>query len=69
MWNNPVAGLTPLPERGGDAGLGEEGVVGEAWRAVLEVDISQTAAASESLSSVISRSQSDLPVEITIWPE
>ena len=28
---------------------------------------SRRAAASESLSSVISRSQSDLPVEITIW--
>ena len=69
VWNSPVAGRTPLPEGGGDAGLGEAGLVGDIWRLLLFVEISQTADASESLSSVISRSQSDFPVEITIWPE
>lgn len=51
---------------GGEAGFGEAGVVGDVWRWWLLEVISEIAAASESLSSVISRSQSALPVEITI---
>ena len=52
---------------GVDAGVGgaEVGDVGCALGS--EVVTSRRAAASESLSSVMSRSQSDLPVEITIW--
>jgi hypothetical protein len=67
VWNRPVTGRTPLPtDEGGEAGFGDAGVVGDVWRWWLLEVISEIAAASESLSSVISRSQSALPVEITI---
>lgn len=80
MWNSPVtAGRTPLPGGGGGAGLdgvvglgvdvgvGGAGVGDVASAFGSEVVTSRRAAASESTSSVMSRSQSDLPVEITIW--
>jgi len=64
-------GLTPLlllcpPVGGGDAGFGET-AFGDAGFWDAGVVTSSKAAAKEFLSSVMSRSQSDFPVEITIY--